>query len=293
MAELDKNPFTIRLWSLICRCWGVKLPGAAESDGVAGASWSLPVPWALASPSAVPTSALQRVGPLPTQAPGGTKCRLSEAGEVAAQGLGCGFSQHRRGSSGLKAHETVDCLTVAGLGNPSLQTVQLPPKSPWAFLGSPSCPGAPHYSCPAVLQWGELPPGPRSQPLEGPVGAASPLPWESDKQTSPRLVATCPSSHPGPSLSSGFSTHTLRPLLNPFHSELLLSMATDLPAVRDSMGCCQSCWGSSGLGGCPRAERSPFSVQQAGKHPRDGAGPPSACALSFSPLPAEPPVGLF
>lgn len=54
------------------------------------------------------------------------------------------------------------------------------------------------------------------------------------------------------------------------------------------MGCCQSCWGSSGLGGCPRAERSLFSVQQAGKHPDGGTGLPSDSPLSFSNTPAPP-----
>lgn len=89
-----------------------------------------------------------------------TKCRLLEVGAAAAQGLGyglVGFFRHRRGSSDLNGRETVDCLTLACLRNPSLQTLQLPSMSPWAFLGSHHCPGTPHYcSRPAVLQWGSL-----------------------------------------------------------------------------------------------------------------------------------------
>ena len=52
---------------------------------------------------------------------------------MAAQGLECGlvgFFQHRKGSSGLNARKTVRCLLLPGLRNLSLQTVQLPPKSP-------------------------------------------------------------------------------------------------------------------------------------------------------------------
>lgn len=146
--------YIIRLLSLVCCSCGRSFP-----------VWPIP----MMSPE--PAAAFPSLGLQPPPAPyllcppegqaaphPGTKCRLLEAGAAAAQGLGyglVGFFQHRRGSGHLNARETVDCLMLACLRNLSLQTLQLPPISPWAFLGSHHCPGTPHYcSRPAVLQWG-------------------------------------------------------------------------------------------------------------------------------------------
>lgn len=171
----------------------------------------------------------------PGPAPGGMKCRLSQTlggWEVAAQGPGCGlfgFFQSRRGGSGLNAVKrfTVShwsCKRPVSADPPAHAEVplgisgvsQLPWQSPLLFLScfpaaGGSRPPAPHPDH-GKVQW-ELPPlFPRS----------------------PKLVTTCPSSHPGPfSPALGFPPRHRGPSSVHSTQSCLSLWRLSLPAGRD------------------------------------------------------------